>query len=723
MPRRAQRPAILVCALLAAVGVCSPRIARAMQADAVTGKPFGVGHIRVSSSPQTMPDVLGAAGISVSSPDGRVVYPAIETPPDYSFLKRLLLDSPWMHGGPVRRQAGGIIRHLLSQPPPTNVYFLFRGDKPLHVTFCGRMSRQLVLQPREDPRAHGRLLDAWWEQYTAPSRGLFSPSGDYPPVLSNYLQAMLARRLGLPLRDVPSGQSWQDELEGQLGLVLGTEEVRLAIARDRMLGRTGSSASAAMGVPEPPEWPPLGLPEPAAEVKIEPIANRVPSECLYVRFGTFANFLWLQDTLKKWGGDLSNLVALRGLDTGQSRRMEQQLVLKQTALGRVLGPTVISDVAVVGTDMFMREGAAYGILFEARNSFLLEKDIKRQRSERLEQGGVSEKKMKINGREVSLLSSPDGSVRSFFVADGGYIFVTTSQTLLRRFLETAEGGPSLGNSAELRHARSVMPLARDDTVFVYLSDAFFRNMASPSYWIEIYRRLQAAADVQLVEMALLASATEGKPGDSIEQLIAGGFLPEEFGPRADGSRVQLVDGEPIDSLRGRRGFFLPVPDVPVEKVTPDEAAAYRNFIDIYRARWGRLDPMIVGIKRHEGADDIERVVLDVHANPFARRHFEMLSEWIGPADRERLAPIAGNLMAFEIQLVNQRLFGAIRDRGSSFDMEGGGLRPSGGWRNILPGYIGTTGSLGFLSLLDRRIGGRGGTSGLAGQEGHLAPPG
>ncbi len=33
------------------------------------------------------------------------------------------------------------------------------------------------------------------------------------------------------------------------------------------------------------------------------MAMRVPAECFYVRFGSFANFLWLQDTLAKWGGD------------------------------------------------------------------------------------------------------------------------------------------------------------------------------------------------------------------------------------------------------------------------------------------------------------------------------------------------------------------------------------------------------------------------------------
>ena len=38
------------------------------------------------------------------------------------------------------------------------------------------------------------------------------------------------------------------------------------------------------------------------------MATRVPAECFYVRFGSFGNFLWFQDTLAKWRGDLGNLM-------------------------------------------------------------------------------------------------------------------------------------------------------------------------------------------------------------------------------------------------------------------------------------------------------------------------------------------------------------------------------------------------------------------------------
>ena len=160
-----------------------------------------------------------------------------------------------------------------------------------------------------------------------------------------------------------------------------------------------------------------------------------------------------------------------------------------------------------------------------------------QRQERIKAGGVTEKKVTIDGHSASYLTSPDGSVRSYYVTSGDFHFVTTSNSLAARFLATASGGDSLGKSKEFRHARSIMPIGRNDTIWLYASDAFFRNITSPHYRVEMARRLQSAADIDLVQLARLAAAGEGKPGDTIEQLKSASALPPEFGPLPDGSHI------------------------------------------------------------------------------------------------------------------------------------------------------------------------------------------
>jgi hypothetical protein len=543
------------------------------------------------------------------------------------------------------------------------------------------------------------LLQLWWKQYARPA-GLFEPKPDYPPVVDTYLMTMLARRLNLRIPEEKQTPLAYAELRHELGLNFGTESLRLAMQQDRILGLNNLDQPADQPLPEPLNPPALEVPEPAADVPIEAIAKRVPATCFYVHFGSFANFLWLQDTLAKWGGDCQNLIALRGLDRGMSGRMEKQLVLKQTVLSRMLGDTVMADVAVIGTDMFFREGASYGILFHARNNLALAASLGQQRQERINAGGVTEAKIKIGDRSVSYLASPDGTVRSYYVADGDFHLVATSKSLVAQFLATASGAEALGTSREFRHARSVMPTSRNDTIWLYLSDAFFRNLTSPHYRIEMARRLQAVADVELVQLAKLAAASEAQPGGTIEQLKAAALLPPEFRPLPDGSRVVLAGGEVYDSLRGRRGAFLPVSDMPVGKITRAESADYAKFAEFYRAQWGRLDPMIAGVKRTAMKDNREQVVVDVLMSPLAPQHVKMLGQWLGPADAEQLAPIAGDMAAVELVLTRQRIFAGLRDVGRPPTAGMANWLPTGRLRDFLVGYIGTTGELDLLSVLN-----------------------
>ena len=83
--------------------------------------------------------------------------------------------------------------------------------------------------------------------------------------------------------------------------MLETESILTALEQDRILGMTNLGLPADQPLPEPVDPPPLAVPEPDAKVKVEPIALHVPAECFYVRFGSFSNFLWMQDTLDTLG--------------------------------------------------------------------------------------------------------------------------------------------------------------------------------------------------------------------------------------------------------------------------------------------------------------------------------------------------------------------------------------------------------------------------------------
>ncbi|MCH8923632.1 MAG: hypothetical protein IIA67_10855 [Planctomycetes bacterium] len=420
-------------------------------------------------------------------------------------------------------------------------------------------------------------------------------------------------------------------------------------------------------LPRPVATPPVQLPEVKGKVAIEPIAMHVPLECFYIRCGSFKNFLWLKDTIDDWGTQIRHLTSVRGVDYEIGRRLERQLGLKQTAVAKLFGDTVISDVAIVGTDTFLREGAAIGILFEAKSSTVLRLQLMRQREDAKQANPAAKAEIIVlAGTKVSAITTPDNSIRSFYAIDGKYHFVTTSRALARRFLEAGQGKDSLGASKEFRFGRSIMPLADDHVAYVYLSDPFFRNIISPHYRIEMTRRMQAASEMDVVRLARLAAKAEGKTATTIKELIALDLLPKRFGSRPDGSRAVLAGGAVTDSLRGAYGSLLPVPDVEITAATPSEALSYRKFARLYSGEWQRMDPVIIGVKRSPLAVDAqgrkrERVTFDLHITPYARQHYGQLARWLPKADSLRWENVPGDVVSFQVNLEGQKITAGIGD--------------------------------------------------------------
>ncbi len=672
----------VVLSVLILIGGAEACFSQELSAEAYPGRPFGVGRVSVPAVPGMEPQPLGMDGLLIEESAGRVYYPGMETP----------------------SLVGGFFADLVNATPRATIYFLFTGDQPLELTLAGRQRLRLVVAPQPNPRRYDRLLRAWWKQYTAVG-GLLEPKSDYPPLVANYLKLMLAQRFGLPSPKL-AGQSWEEWFRTELGLALSTEPLRTAMMQSRFSSPEAFAGPAEEPLPTawPDEAPPLELP--SDPIEIEPMAGHVPAEAFYCRFGNFGNFLWLQDTLQKWGGDFQNLVALRSLNYEVRRRMEEQLVIRQSALARLLGETVVADVAIVGFDLYFHEGASFGLLFQARNSTLFATDIVQQRKARLGQGDVQEEKLTLAGKEVSYLHSADGRVRSYYVADGDFHLITSSRALAERFLEAGQGVRPLADSREFRHARRIFPVSRQDTAFIYVSREFLRKLTGPEYRIETQRRVQALADMDLLELALLAAASEGLDTREPSELARAGFLPPSFGVRSDGGEAVLRDGAVVDSRRGYRGAFVPVADMPVTSASRYEVAMYQQFLNHYATQWRRLDPIIAAIRRESVDKRRDRILIDARITPLAKDNFDRLMESLGPADRLRHVAIPGNIGQFEVILSRGRIFGGLADIVPPIDVRNGRIVPTGRLRDVLVGYIGQTGEPGILGRLNRTFSSR-----------------
>ena len=458
--------------------------------EAFAGQPFGVGAVTIAEN-QSKQDFW-------RSEPAPVEWQLLGSDAFYPAAERIGTDL----GEPLRSDE-------------RRIYFLFKSAQANSVSVLGS---SFSITPTTDDVKYRELLSRWWKRYVAQSNAIRAKD-QYPAQIEQYLTHMLARRLQLAVPEVASRPLlFSADMERHVGIMTGTEVVRLAMQKDSLLG-TSRNEAATEDLPKAASPPPIAIPEPAAEFEVEAIAMVVPLECLYARFTKYEDLEWFGEMLDQWGTELNGAFSQRGLKYDIRHRVQDQLNLQQSAMAKHLSAAVVKDYAVIGTDTFLREGAGIGVLFHATSNELLSAYLTERRVERAAKGdGVTLSEIKFDGLEQagSLLASPDNRVRSIYVASGDFHLVTTSKTIARRFLEIcADRDKSLGASKEFRYARTVTPVTRNDTAFLYLSDQFFRTFVDPAFRIEMTRRAASESEIELVELAILAAKSEHRPHETV----------------------------------------------------------------------------------------------------------------------------------------------------------------------------------------------------------------
>lgn len=677
--------------------------------------------------------------ITVTSDSGRIFYPIADevevriTPPSERPV-------PQPGNGRLLGRLGNLIRELTDSDAPTTqivarrVSFLFSGSEPFQIRLADENQTigDYQLSPSQDPVAFADVLTRWWNAYITRAENQIN-EGDYPPWVETYLVAMLSGRTGkgLPTWYVEE-QERDDPLWATLKYLAGAEGVMERVFRltaaglnDTFAARPAGVASAAMRpLPDGPRWKESPPPNVDAEVDTEAIASRIPPECFYIRFGKFENYLWFLDLSQEYGGDIGRMVTLRGVEGNSTKRFEKQLSLQINQLTRMLGPTVIEDQAIIGRDLFTDDGATMGVLMKSTNAFLLRTSLGNDRSARASRDpDVSLKTIKIGGRDVSFLSSPDHSVRSFLVEDDGYFLITNSRTLAERFLQVGDDGKSLAQTPSFRLSRQLVPTSRDDTIFAYFSPQMLQGLVSPQYLIELRRRLAADSDIALVHLARLAAVSEGngvsegigqRDADDlgVEQLIEDGFLPVSFGSRPDGSGVIAIGEQVIDTLRGARGTFLPIADVSLESVSQQEFDWYSQIAQEYTERFPQMDPIIVALRREEvpGQTDLERISVHAEIAPLTPEKYGKWAKQLGPPTRVSMRFAPDDIVTLQAHVASDtlgpptHLFAGIKDTFPPEPEDFDGI--FGTYRALrqLPAYLGAWPQPGALDRLPLGLG-------------------
>ena len=336
-----------------------------------------------------------------------------------------------------------------------------------------------------------------------------------------------------------------------------------------------------------------------AEAPDEPLAAATPADFYFVRFHAFEHLMQMLDRLDAWITPATNLLSDVAEDRGLSARYETELGLGRSALARVLGPSVISDVAVVGSDPYVREGSDLTFIFRAKSKAAFELALASALAGHGSQhGGLQTNRLEYEGTSIDVALSPDGSVRQHRASVKGLEIVSNSPTAIRRVVATLVGRqPCLADEPDFRYMMARDRAVRAD-VLAFMGDRFIANVAGPRQRIlEARRQMELARLSTPGYAALLYGWIYGRPPAGVEELRASRLLRPEELVHASGEAIQWSPQQGARSIWGTPAALTPLIDLETPRlVTPLERDAYAEFVRGYQEYWRRyLDPAAVRV--------------------------------------------------------------------------------------------------------------------------------
>lgn len=334
------------------------------------------------------------------------------------------------------------------------------------------------------------------------------------------------------------------------------------------------------------------------------LAAYIPEDQYAVFFSNITKQLELADLMDEWGGNLLHQVEASARDFKVRDKVSRQLCLENSWLTRLFGDRVIGDMAFTGSDPFLKEGTAFTVLFSLKDKERFRKQLEKRYAEAARTYGAKRSTFSSAGQSGFSAVSPDKSVSSHTLIMGNVAIVSNSLSALQRVADTIAGRlRSLALADDFRYMRTIFPQnAAEEDIFIYLSDPHIRTLTGPRWKIGEARRMRCSAQMGLLANARLWFRAEQRREPAMAELISGGYLGQNPPACPDhGSYSFDSRGVPHCSLHNCQGLLTPVGEVPLERVTRQEAAQYQAFVENYNRYWTQFfDP--IGIRVKMGQD-------------------------------------------------------------------------------------------------------------------------
>lgn len=374
-----------------------------------------------------------------------------------------------------------------------------------------------------------------------------------------------------------------------------------------------------------------------------PLALATPERFYLVHTASAESLFAALDELDRWGTPLAHLLEPSDFRYRLADRYQTELGLRRGPLTKLLGPQAIAELALVGSDPFLRRGSDLTVLFRAKNRLLLRSGLTQSLAELGEEhGGLEITTEKWGGVSGTLSKSDDGAVRRYQVDVEDVSIVSNSRAAVAAVLDTvSHRAPSLGDAADFRYMRA-RDLAEPADVLFYAGDAFIESIVSPRVRVLDARRGLAWAELRRIGFAaVLNGLLGGAADDDAALLMQSGALDSGALAHFDGQKLTYDGKTPPRSAYGTPARMASLIDLPTPQlVSLEERRAYENFVSSYEQHWSEaIDPIALRLQLSP-RDHHFRAHLRVL--PIVRNHdYSSIQELVGDVQVDPGAPALG----------------------------------------------------------------------------------
>jgi hypothetical protein len=366
--------------------------------------------------------------------------------------------------------------------------------------------------------------------------------------------------------------------------------------------------------------------------QVSALSRCVPEDFYLVEFRSVNKLVDASEQADQWSTHVFNQAVQEAQTQLVDKRLREQLAVEVNPLLKPFYDSVVSEVALTGSDLFLRVGSDVALLFQVEQPALFRAQMDQfLTSAQKHHTDAQRTSGSYLGVEFEHVATPDRRIHVFSAYPKPNLHVrANSRAALERILEAVQGKNAagqpvrrLGDSTEFKYIRTLMQRGTDEEDgFVYLSDPFVRRLMGPTLRLTNHHRMRCYNHLKMIGHAALMYRTEhGANPASLEALTAAGCAPGTFGEAhlacPDGGQYSLTD----DGLTGRcshhghAGYLNPCCEVEVDEVTAAEAEAYRQFLSQYNSYWRTFfDPIAIRLKVSPERIRAETIVLPLIDN-------------------------------------------------------------------------------------------------------------